>query len=249
MAQAAPQTIFEKLLIRLIANIGGRRQFMSENDLFVISMFDEAKKLKNANFDEHIALLAMLHTECGNHAEALRNARLWHERNPQTPDVIENLIILGRKLLKPSVVRLVLPDYTEKPNLFSGELCLNIMVLGFYKHFISALEALGKAGKPLQDSGMQDYARVAILLRDSGISEEKSTKIIECVGDVLEKHHLCWHDGMPDYTTQDGEVGAWFKVDVSPVRAAELDVELADALITNGLDTEPFFVSFVGTAQ
>lgn len=121
------------------------------------------------------------------------------------------------------------------------------VTLGFYKQFLSSLDALKKANKTSLD--MSEGERIARAMQEIGISEEKSTQIIECVGDVLEKHHLRWYDGTPGYTVQSGEVGAWFKVDVSPSRAAELDAELARVLIAKNLDVEPFFVSFVGTAQ
>lgn len=247
MAKPAPQTIFSSLYDRLKAHCKNLTQFMDENGLFARRIFTEIQKLENVNFDEFATLSMMFYAECGNHKRAIYYANLLLQRNPGGTTVLENIFVLGTKLLKPSVARQALPCYIEKPWSFGNQVCLELMTLGFYKQFLSSLEALKKANKASFDfSGGE---RIAQAMQEIGVSEEKSTQIIECVGDVLEKHHLCWHDEEPGYTIQSGEVGALFKVDVSPAKAAELDAELAEALIAKDLDTEPFFVSFVGTAQ
>ncbi len=247
MTQATPKTICESLLVRLTGHCEHLTQFMSEDEFFARRFLSDARKLESANFDEFAVLSMMFYAECGNQKKAIHFANLSLQRNPGWVELIENIFVLGRRLLRPSVVRQALPCYTEKPCLFREQTCLEIMTLGFYKQFLSSLDALKKANKTSLD--MSEGERIARAMQEIGISEEKSTQIIECVGDVLEKHHLRWYDGTPGYTVQSGEVGAWFKVDVSPSRAAELDAELARVLIAKNLDVEPFFVSFVGTAQ
>ena len=169
------------------------------------------------------------------------------EHNPDHPYVRKMVGCGHGRLFSEPCNECEIAALIEKPWSFGNQVCLELMTLGFYKQFLSSLEALKKANKASFDfSGGE---RIAQAMQEIGVSEEKSTQIIECVGDVLEKHHLCWHDEEPGYTIQSGEVGALFKVDVSPAKAAELDAELAEALIAKDLDTEPFFVSFVGTAQ
>lgn len=247
MTQPAPETIYKRLYDRLTAHCKDSTKFMDANGLFARGLSNDINKLTNVDFDEFATLSMMFYAECGNHERAIHYANLLFDRNPESAIVINNILFLGNRLLRPSVVQRALPCYTERPCVFFEHSCLEIMTLGFYKQFLSSLEALKRANKISSD--VSEYERIARVMQEIGVSEETSTQIIECVGNVLEKHHLRWHDGAPWYTAQSGEVGAWFKVDVSPSKAAQLDVELADVLITKGLDTEPFFVSFVGTAQ
>lgn len=248
MTTPKPQTIYSKLFDKVIAAAHKASTNLDRsNNLLVRSLYADAEKLRSADFDQGTHVLAALDCECGDFDAFLQKANLLLQRNPGNIVYIDLLIKAAHSRLRPSFASNVLDLYTEKPNMCMSEDAPLLMNIGAYKHFLKADAVMQKANiAPIYKSIHQHDLSVAKAMERLDMSEATLSAIIEQAGKVLAAHGLKWHGTAPHFTVQNAEIGAWYNIDISPEKAAQLDDELSLALIDAGLDAEPFFVSFVG---
>ena len=247
MPAPQPQTIYDKLFTRVSDYCEELRTFMVRNDLTVRSFFRDAEKLKKADFEQGTGILAVLECECGDLEASMAYIQVLHECNLADIHPIDLAITASYKHLRPSVLAPYLQLYAAEPMVYRQENAQQLMVLGAFQHYLDAVAAYEQEGTEL-DIPIERLRAFAQQMLRSGIREQDAMAIVETAGKVLKQHELRWYDGSPEFTSFDGDVGMWFKVDVSPETAAKLDSELCEQLIQQELDTAPFFVSFVGTA-
>lgn len=248
MIAPQPQTIYEKLFDRLISAANQSNTNLDRDNLLIRSLYVDAEKLQKANFDQGLHVLAILDCECGDFDSFLQRAQLLRQRNPGNVVYIDMLVNAAHKRLMPSFAAHVLDVYTEKPHAVMPEGITQLMDIGAYKHFLKADSVMQKAHmQPIHQDIYQSDIAVAKAMDALGMSQERMMAIIEQAGKVLAANGLKWRGMGPlSYTLQNNEIGAWYNIDVTPEQAAKLDDELYTALIDAELDTEPFFLSFVG---
>mgnify|MGYP003362557963 FL=1 len=247
----APQaeTIFEDLFQKVSELTDRDGGYLSKNDLYVRSLYRDAEKLKKANRVHGEVIQGMLAAGCGQIDEAVECFNLALKLSHEYHMHANLLFTMGARFLLPSITIQHLDRLTGEPHAFFDEGTLvRALALGAYEHVLAAAATLERVmGDNAKGGGVIDAVRaVASKMEKSGIQQAKSTRIVECAGKVLKRHNLRHLGSTPEYTTQDREVGMWIKLPVTPGRAAELELELINDLIAEGLDVEPFFVSFIG---
>lgn len=251
MTAPKPETIYNKLFGRLISAANQSNTNLDRDNLFVRSLYADAEKLQKASFDQGLHVLAILDCECGDFDSFLQRAQLLRQRNPGNVVYIDMLVNAAYKRLMPSFAEPILGVYTEKPNECLPTGISLLMGIGAYKHFLKANAVMQKAHMiPAHKDIHQNDLTIAQAMERLGMSQERMMAIIEQAGKVLAAHGLKWRGAAPfSYTLQNNEIGAWYNIDITPEQAAKLDDELYAALIDAELDTEPFFLSFVGIKQ
>ena len=250
MAVPKPQTIYSRLSERVeqIARISAVD--WNRDDLSVRSLYADAQKLLGVDFEKGTHILAILDFECGDVAGFVeKTERLLHVGSSYSLYVGTLLQAASARLL-PALAQPVLDDYVGQPHKFMSETVHALMTVGAYAHFLKADAVMRKANMvPRFQQVHQNLVNVAQTIQDQGLQQDRVMAIVEQAGKVLATHGLKIRNRVPKYSIQNGEVSAWYYLNVTPTEAAQLDDELFAALVDAGLDTEPFFISFLGTAQ
>ncbi len=251
MAQAKPQTIYQELNDKITALADGAETFFDHQNLYIRRLYNDANKLKQANFEQGMAFLAILDCECGNLEDAIEKLQQIIKKGDAYYWASSLLLVASVRFLRPGIVAEHLDNLSTVPHSFFGEdVPSKCLTIGAYTHALKAAATLERSKIEIRDKGLPSVViDVASHMHQSGISQDTSTAIIECAGRVLARHKIRQSGVQPIYTLHNDETCAWVKIPVTPEYAAQLDLELAEELISKGLDVEPYFVSFVGTKR
>lgn len=99
-------------------------------------------------------------------------------------------------------------------------------------------------------SALRGFEGAAEILRAQSFSDEDCAKVIDAAGEVLRARSLFWLDSAPQVIADEGQalVLLRYRIDVTPIEAANACGELVEKLIARGLDTAPLVLTFVGAA-
>lgn len=123
------------------------------------------------------------------------------------------------------------------------------MYIGAFQEAVRNIEQAKLAHLPIFDEALVQKIQAARqILSQTGTDDQICAKVIDCVGEVLQKNKLFWIETAPALTVcaETQTVSIWFKLDTTFERATDLHLELIDLLIQKDLDRLDFFVSLMG---
>lgn len=245
-----PATIAERLDQQINARLLVMTNFISDDDFQLLRLEDETRKLIGVNPAgawRNLAIISHMRGDIDAFEQHMRNAE--NLSNDSVNDGLTRLCAYSNLAFATKA----LAFYRQCVDIKYQNLGLAAIYgasFGAFQH-IHHLMTQAQAAEielPFPEQ-MANLDQAAKFLKEHGISDDLCARVVDAAGEVLRSRKLFWCDEYPQISVndEDGTVSMRMRVDTSPQEASSMTMETAGKLISQDLDTLPFYVSFIGT--
>lgn len=244
-----PATIARRVGDQINATMAKMTRFFDPSEFQMLRWTDELRKLTKADAKEAYRWQAMLHHMTGNSVEMENSLLNASKLGLHSSEIATDYLTAYANLTMASKA---LPHYHTGVDIRNGNILDNINVgvaVGLFQRANELLEQATAAKLELPKEFNMDLVKSAAhVLRAKNVTDNVCAQVVDAAGEVLRGRGLFWLGQSPVLILNEVNhtVGLEYRVAVDYAEAALMTMETAEKLIDRDLDTQPFYVTFLG---